>query len=134
MPFDQRSLIHREAWFPSCFVRQTQQKKNIIFKRQFLTIFKQNCSNLRPLLFITFLQGLQISKNIGHPTLGSRGKKTFKRYLKSEHTHGQTDGRTDTQTDISTYRKYRPRGPLLWKFGYCNIHIAEQLTYFFPIV
>ena len=26
-PFDQRSLIHREAWFPPCFVRQNQQKK-----------------------------------------------------------------------------------------------------------
>ena len=22
IPFDQRSLIHREAWFPPCFVRQ----------------------------------------------------------------------------------------------------------------
>ena len=27
-PFDQRSLIHLEAWFPPCFVRQNQQKKN----------------------------------------------------------------------------------------------------------
>ena len=26
-PFNQRSLIHREAWFPPCFVRQNQQKK-----------------------------------------------------------------------------------------------------------
>ena len=26
-PFDQRSLIHREVWFPPCFVRQNQQKK-----------------------------------------------------------------------------------------------------------
>ena len=28
-------------------------------------------------------------------------------------THGQTDRRTDGQTDISTYRKHRPRGPML---------------------
>ena len=28
----------------------------------------------------------------------------------------QTDGQTHTQTDISTYRKHRPRGPMLWKF------------------
>ena len=27
-PFDQRSLIHREAWFPPCFVRQNQPKKH----------------------------------------------------------------------------------------------------------
>ena len=26
-PFDQRSLIHLEACFPPCFVRQNQQKK-----------------------------------------------------------------------------------------------------------
>ena len=27
MPFDQRSLIHLEAWFPPCFVRQNQQQQ-----------------------------------------------------------------------------------------------------------
>ena len=27
IPFDQRSLIHGEAWFPPCFERQNQQKK-----------------------------------------------------------------------------------------------------------
>ena len=37
-----------------------------------------------PLLSITFSQGFRISKNIGHPTSGSGGKKNVKRYLKSE--------------------------------------------------
>ena len=37
-----------------------------------------------------FPQGFRISKNIGHPTLGSGGKKMFKRYLKSEQTDKQT--------------------------------------------
>ena len=58
--------------------------------------------------------------NIGHPTSGSGGEKTVKQYLKSEHTDRQmdrrTDGQTDRQTDISTYRKHRPRGPMLWKY------------------
>ena len=54
---------------------------------------------MRPLLSITFPQGFQISKNIGHPTSGSGGKKMFKRYLKSEQTDGQMDRRTDGQTD-----------------------------------
>ena len=27
----------------------------------------------------------------------------------------QTNIRTDSQTDISTYRKHRPKGPMLWK-------------------
>ena len=83
--------------------------------RRFQTIFKQKCPYLRPLLSITFPQGLRISKNIGHPTSGSGGEKTVKRYLKSEHTDGHTDGQPDRQTDISTYRKHRPRGPMLWK-------------------
>ena len=52
-----------------------------------------------PLLSITFPQGFRISKNIGHPTSGSGGKKTVKRYLKSVQTNTRTDGETDTQTD-----------------------------------
>ena len=49
--------------------------------------------------FFTFPQGFRIFKNIGHPTLGSWGKKTVKRYLKSE----QTDRQTDRQTNKHTY-------------------------------
>ena len=109
IPFDQRSLIHREAWFPPCFVRQNQQKNKLFFARRFQTTSKQKCSNVRPLLSITFPQGFRISKNIGHPTSGSGGKKTVKRYLKSEH----TDKQTHKHMDISTYRKHRPRGPML---------------------
>ena len=140
-PFDQRSLIHREAWFPGgpripknpnclkngkshpkcknskmsrnmpklaippstrglysigkrppCFVRQHQPKKIFLFVWRFETTFKQKCSNLRPLLSITFPQGFRVSKYIGHP--GSGGKKTFKWYLKSEQTNRHTDRRT----------------------------------------
>ena len=50
--------------------------------------------------FITFPQEFLISKNIGHPMLGSGGKKTFKRYLKSDQTDGQTDGHTDGHFDL----------------------------------
>ena len=87
-PFDQRSLIHWEAWFPPCFVRQNQ------------ATFKQKCSNPKPLLSITFPQGFRISKNIGHLTSGSGGKKTFKRYLTSEHTDEQTDRQTDRHFNL----------------------------------
>ena len=50
-PFDQRSLIHREAWFPPCFVRQNHF---LFFFLQFETTSKQKCSNLRTLLSTTF--------------------------------------------------------------------------------
>ena len=66
-----------------------------------------------PLFSITFPQGFRISKNIGHLISGSGGKKTFKWYLKSEQTDRRTDRRTDRQTNIATYRKHRPKGPML---------------------
>ena len=62
---------------------------------------------MTPLLSITFPQGFRISKNIGHPISGSGGKKTDKRYLKSEH----TDRQTDRQTNIWTFRLIESIGP-----------------------
>ena len=84
-------------------------KKKIVM---FFLVLSYGITQLRPLLSITFPQGFGISKHIGHPTSGSGGKKTVKRYLKSEQTDGHTDTRTHGQTDISTYRKHRPRGPM----------------------
>ena len=43
--------------------------------------------------------------------LGSGGKKTFKQYLKSEHTDGQTHRQTDTQTDRRTNPLIESIGP-----------------------
>ena len=112
MPFDQRSLIHQEAWFPPCVVRQNQQQQQQQkISRQFFTIFKQKCSNLRPLLSITFSQGFQISKNIGHPTSGSGANRRLK--VPQKLTHTWTDKQTDGHTDTRTFRlieSIRPEG------------------------
>ena len=78
-PFDQRSLIHREAWFPPCFVRQNQHKQNFFLRGDFRQFPNKNVQML--------------------DTSGSGGKKTFKRYLKSEQTHRHTDTQTHRQTD-----------------------------------
>jgi hypothetical protein len=56
------------------------------------------------LLSITFPQGFRISENIGHPTSGSGGKNTVKRYLKNEQTDIHTDKQTNKHMDISTLR------------------------------
>ena len=46
-PFDQRSLIHREAWFPPCFVRQNQQqKKNFYLRSDFRPLPNKNVQML----------------------------------------------------------------------------------------
>ena len=88
---NQRYALRPEVSNPSgsvvsnMFCQANSAKKKIIFfVLRFQTTSKEKCSNLRPLLTITitFPQGFQISKNIGHPTLGSGGKKTFKQYLK----------------------------------------------------
>ena len=47
----------------------------------------------------TFPLGFQISKNIGHPTSGSGGKKTVPQTIPQKWTHGQTDRQTDRQTN-----------------------------------
>ena len=106
------SLIHREAWFPSCFVRQNQKKKEKNCAA-ILDHFQTKMFKCKTTSFHFPPQGFQISKNIGHPTSGSGGKKTVKRNLKSEHTDKHTDTQTDRPTDISTHRKHRPRGPML---------------------
>ena len=47
MPFDQRSLIHREAWFPPCFVSQNQQtKKNFFLRGDFKKFSNKNVQML----------------------------------------------------------------------------------------
>ena len=51
------------------------EKKKTFFCAAIFDNFKQKYSYLRPLLSITFPQGFRISKNIGHPTLGSGGQK-----------------------------------------------------------
>ena len=37
-PFEQRSLIHRKAWFPPCFARENQQKNKLLLSGDF-TLF-----------------------------------------------------------------------------------------------
>ena len=116
---NQRYALRPEVSNPSgsvvstmfCKAKSAKKKKNCA---AFFDHFQAKMFNVRPFLSITFPLGFCISKNIGHPTLGSGGKKTFKRYLKSEQTDRRKDGRMDRQTDnISTYKKHRPRGPLL---------------------
>ena len=54
-------------------------KKYIFFWRRFLTIPKQKCSKLRPLLSNTYPQGFQVSKKLWDWTWGSGQKKNPKR-------------------------------------------------------
>ena len=52
--------------------------KLTFFARRFYTLYKQKFSNLGQLLSITFLKGFRKSKNFGHWSLESGGKKTLK--------------------------------------------------------
>ena len=74
--------------------------KKLFSTRQIQTIFEQKIFKPET---TTFPQGLRISRNFGHPTFGSGGKKRLKRYLKSEETDRRTDGQTDRQTHRQTF-------------------------------
>ena len=56
-------------------------KKTLFFSFfwQFYSLYEQKFPTLRPHCSITFSQGFQISKKLGHWTSGSGGKKTFNR-------------------------------------------------------
>ena len=95
---------------------EKSEEKNFFCARRFQTVWKQKFSYLRPLLSITFPQEFRISKNIGHPTLGSGGKKTVKRYLKSE--------KSERKKKLFLRRDFR-------QFSNKNVHIWDH---FFPLL
>ena len=102
---NQRYTLTAEVCNPSgsvvsimlCWTKNTPK---LFFCLAILDHFQTKYSNLRPLLSTTFPRGFRISKNFGHPTSGSGGKKTCKRYLQSE----QTDVQTHRQTDRRTFQ------------------------------
>ena len=70
---------HRYIKNPASKAKFAEKKRRKKISRQFYTLYEQKFSNRRPLLSITFPQGFRKSKKFGHWTLGSVGKKTFKR-------------------------------------------------------
>ena len=71
-----------------------------------------------PLLFPKDSESLKIL------VIGLREMGAKRRFNGTSKVNRRTDKQTDKQTDISTYRKQRPRGPMLWK---C---LKLQCTYF----
>ena len=101
-------------WFPPCFVRQNQQKTYFFLPGNFWPFPNKNVQiwdHFFPLLFPKDYEYLKIL-DIRFWEVGA------KRRLKgTSKGNTRTDGHTDTQTDILTYRKHRPRGPILWKLA-----------------
>ena len=113
MPFDQRSLIHREAWFPSCFVRQNQPKNKLFLRGDFRPLPNKNVQmwdHLFSLLFPKDSESLKI--------LDIRLRKVgAKRPLNgTSKVNRQTDRQTDKQTNIWTFRLLESTGPEGWCF------------------
>ena len=89
------------------FCKAKSSKKISLFCAAILDHFQTKMFKCDITLFHTFPRGFRISKYIGHLTLGSGGKKTVKRYLKSE----QTNKQTDKQTNIWTFQLIESIGP-----------------------
>ena len=89
------------------FCKAKSAKKKLFLCGDFSPLPNKNVQiwdHLFPLLFFKDSESLN---NIGHQTFGSGGKKTFKRYLKSE----QTDRRTDRRTNRRTFWLIESIGP-----------------------
>ena len=79
------------------------------------------CGNFTPFISTNLqIWAHWISKNFGHPNLGCGGKKTFKRYLKSEDTDEHT------YTDIWLIKSIDPEGQC-----FENIHNSSHHLYNF---
>ena len=86
-------------FWPQVLWKSAENK--LFFTRRFLTTSQQmfKCSILRPLLSSTFPQGFRITKNFGHPTLGSGVKIGLKInvWKGDKQTNRQTHRHTHTQ-------------------------------------
>ena len=89
----------------SCSVRRNSPQNNLVLRGDFTPVISFPIwDHFFPFLFP---KGFKISKIFGHPTLENRGKKTFKRYFKSEQTHRLTN----RHTHIWTNRLIESNGP-----------------------
>ena len=79
---------------------------------QFYTLYEQNFSNLRPLLYITFPQGFQKLKFLDIGLWEVVAKRPLNGVRKCDgQTSTQTNTQTNTQTDIRTFRLIERIGP-----------------------
>ena len=96
MPFDQRSLIHREAWFPPCFVRQNQQKKHFYLRGDFWQFSNKNVQMLDHFFQLLFPKDSESLKILDIPLCEVGAKRRLNGTSKvNTHTDKQTDGQTD---------------------------------------
>ena len=89
-----KKYLKMPNWVNDKWSLKLQQQKNYNNFAPILHPLLEKFSNVRPLLCVTFPQGFQISKNFGHPTLGS-GVKRRLNGTKREQTNTWTDGRTN---------------------------------------
>ena len=114
IPCDQRSPIPWEAWFPPCFARQNQLKKlffcSAILDHFQTTIFKSETTSFY--YFTPRILNLYKILDIQLWEVGAKRRLNGTSKVNT-HTDRRTDGQTDRQLDKLTYRKHRPRGPML---------------------
>ena len=95
-PFDQRFLIHREAWFPPCFVGQRKHQNQIFVKNGKNQPKRKNSKT---------------SRDIPKLAIRPLAKRSLNGTFKNEHTAGQTDGQSDGPTDRRTFPLIESIGP-----------------------
>ena len=104
----QRSLIHLEAWFPTCFVGQNQHTKKLFLRGDFRPLPNKNVQMLDHFLPLFFPKDSE-SLKILDIQLGEVGAK--KPLNGTSKVNRQTHRRTDKHTDRRTFRLIERIGP-----------------------
>ena len=112
--------------------RRKKPLKTFFSPRQLYTLYEQKFSNLRPILLVTLPKDSEYLKHLDIKIWEVGAKRPLKGVRKCD---GQTDRQTNKHTDISTYRKQRPRGTMLWKLdGTGPVHNRPSTKYLHPHV
>ena len=107
-PFDQRSPIHWEAWFPPYILRQNQQKKkNIFLRADFRPLPNKNVQILDHFFQLLFPKDSESLKILDIRLQEVGAKRQLNGTSRSEH----TDGHTHRQTHRRTNRLIESIGP-----------------------
>ena len=98
------------------FCKAKSAKKTFFLRGDFRLLPNKNVQMLDHFFPLLFPKNSESLKIFDIPLREVGAKRPLNGTSKvNRHTNRKTDRQTDRQTDISTYRKHRPRGPMLWK-------------------
>ena len=123
MPFDQPEVSNPSGSVGSTmFCKAKWAKNKLVLRGDFRQLSNKNVQIWDHLFQLLFPKDSEALKILG---IRLREVGAKRRLNGTSKVNRQTNRQTDRQTDISTYRKHRPRGPMIWK-AYSNQPLKLQ--------